>query len=191
MKLTQIEPIIESLPRGPILRKIIALALRILTGVVIFAGLFVVLGVIGQTINLLGNNLAEALGHLIALVLIVAAILLAVKVLLFRARNILIENETEYPLIRISALLLRTGGELIALFYSAAGLVAGIMVWFGGQFPFIPTIWQFFSIYGTPPFILGLGIIFSSLLQALFGLIVLYLLAELLILFRNLALRSN
>jgi len=186
MNLKQIEPVVESLAKGPIVRKTLALTLRVLTGVLIFAGLFVVLGAIGEIINIISFSATQALGIMLSLVLVIVGFVLAVKILLFRARTILISQENDYPIIHLSALLLRTGGELLVLFYSVVGIVSGIMIWFGGDLS-IPILWHSFFSPGLPPFILGLGIILFSLTQAIFSFILFYLGAELLLLLRNIA----
>lgn len=187
MNLSGFEPFLESLAKGPVLRKTLALTLRILAAVLILAGLFMALGTIGQIINVIRIDAAEALGGLLSLVLIVAGFFLAVKVVLFRAKSILTSSESEYPIVSLSLLLLRTAGELLALFYSVFGFISGITIWFGGEFPFLPSFWRSLFLPGIPAFILGLGIILASLLQAILMLLAFYLLAELLLLLRDLA----
>ena len=201
MKLTKIEPIINSLPNGTILRKTIALALRILTGVAVFLGLFTILDFIGTTIDVIDQSPAQALGALISIALIIIAMVIAVKILLLRAKNILAGNQTEYPIIHLSLPLLRTAGDMLALYYTTAGLIAGIMHWFGGNLP-ITDFWQMLilssdawrlllssGISNIPSVILGLGIILSSLIQGLISLLFFYLLAELLIVLKRLTLK--
>lgn len=201
MRLTNIEPIINSLPKGRILRKTIALALRILTGVAVFLGLFTTLNFIGKIIDAVDHSPALALGLLISVALVIIAIAVAVKILLLRAKNILVGNQMEYPLIQLSIPLLRTVGDMLALASSTAGLIAGILHWFGGDLPFITDYWHlwffstdtclltFLGITSIPAVILGLGIILSGLIQGLIGLLFFYLLAELLNLLKGLALK--
>lgn len=191
MKLTQIEPLVESLSRGPVLRKVFALAMRILVGVCVLAGLFLVLGGIGEIINVIRHSAGQALGIILSLILLVFGIILAVKVLLFRAHTIQVSSENDYPIIYLAVLLLRTAGELTALFSAVMGTIAGLMVWFGSEFPFLPVLAQPLFSLGNPPFIVGLSAILTSLFQAAIALAGFYLAAELLLLLRNIALNTR
>lgn len=191
MKLNEIEPFVESLSKGPFFRKILALAMRIAAVLMVFVGLYVVLGMIGTTIMAIRTDAARALGTLMAMVLAIAVFFLVVKILLFRARSILILGDGDYPVLQMSALLLRTSSEVLALIFAGAGLISGIMHWFGGAYFPIPGLWDSFFLPGAPSFVLGLGMILSGLFQAVTVLIVFYLLAELLLLFRNIALNTQ
>lgn len=191
MKLKQIETLADSLSRGPVLRKVFALALRILAGVCILAGLFLVLGGIGETINVIRYSAAQALGIILSLALLVCGIIVVVKVLFYRAGTIHTGGADQYPIVHLSALLLRTGGELSALFIGIVGTIAGVMIWFGGEFPFLPFLWNPVVSSADPSFFLGLTAILSSLFQAVLALLCFYLVAELLLLFRNIALNTQ
>ena len=123
MKISQIEPFVESLSQGPQLRKILALVLRVLAVLAGCTGLFFFLYVLGQIVIAVRTDVLEALGLLFALAIVVAVFFVAVKILLFRAKGLLLQTEYEYPLAVIASLLLKTIG-LLTLF--AGGRLAGI-----------------------------------------------------------------
>jgi|GEM_PF-2523396 len=189
LKIWQVEPVVDSLSKGPLLRKIIVVTLKILVGIALLSGLVMAMEMIDRLMSGISGSI-EGLGILLSLVLTAAATFLAIKILLHRAKCISYDQESNYPVISLCELLLKTGGELWALGYTSLGLVSGIMVWFGGDSPTIPGLWVPIS-HNTPSFLLGLGTILSGLFQALVMLVLSYLLAELLLLLRNIAANNN
>jgi hypothetical protein len=183
--INQIEPTLESLSKGPLLRKITVLILRILAVAIIFLGLLAFLGGIAAIIDIIPYNLSHGLGVTLALVIMILAIFLAVKILLFRARTVQICSEHNYPVIYLSSILLRCGGELLALSSIAMGIASGILLWFSGGLSLeglpLPA-----GLIEGPPFITGLVAIISAAVSGVFILIFFYLLAELLLLIRKL-----
>ena len=190
MKISQIEPFVESLSQGPQLRKILALALRVLAVLAGCTGLFFFLYVLGQIVIAVRTDVLEALGLLFALAIVVAVFFVAVKILLFRAKGLLLQTEYEYPLAVIASLLLKTIGELLTLFAGGSGLFAGILIWFGRVYPAIPSLSPPFVhalLFPASSFVQGLILIIASQVYALVLLVFFYLLAELLLMFRNIA----
>ncbi len=186
MKKVQVEPFVESLFQGPLLRRIIAWVLRVVAVVVAFTGLFFAFSIIGGIVQVISYDVPQALGLLIALIVVLAAFFVAVKVLFFRAKVLLSQRELDYPITTISSLLLKVLGELLALFASGAGLVTGILLWFVGSNSDIPGFLQGL-VFPAPSFVQGLVLIIASQVYALLTLTFFYLLAELLNIFRNIA----
>lgn len=184
--INQIEPTLESLAKGPLLRKVTALILRILAVALVLSGLLAFLGGIAAIIEIIPYNLAHGLGITISLVLMILAVFLAVRILLFRARSILICGENDYPVIHLSSILLRGCGELLALCWTTLGLTAGILIWFSGTYSLQGIPFPVIFAQG-PAFIAGLAAVLSALVMGVFILIFFYLLAELLLLLRKLA----
>lgn len=183
--INQIEPTLESLAKGPLLRKITTLILRILAVAFVLFGLLAFLGGIAAIIDTIPHNLAHGLGITLSLAVMILAVFIAVKILLFRARAILICGENHYPVIHLSAILLRGSGELLALCWTTLGLIAGILIWFSGSSSLKEIPFPVMFIPG-PPFLTGLAAILSALVLGVFILIFFYLLAELLLLLRKL-----
>lgn len=189
MKFYQVEPFVDSLSQGPKLRKILALALRVLAVMAACTGLFFFLGILGQIVSVVRTDVLQAFGLLFALAIVVAVFFVAVKILLFRAKCLLIQTETEYPMATIASLMLKTIGELLALLAGGSGLYAGILIWFGGGVAIPSLIPSFIHalIFTASSFIQGLILIIASQVYALMLLIFFYLLAELLHMLRRIA----
>lgn len=183
--INQIEPTVESLAKGPLLRKITVLILRIIAVSIVFLGLLAFLGGIAAIIDIIPYNLSHGLGITLALVIMILAIFIAVKILLFRARTVRICGENNYPVIYLSSILLRCTGEIVALFWTATGLAASILIWFSGGLSLEGLPFPALIIQG-PPFLTGLVTLLSAVICGVFILIFFYLLAELLLLLRKL-----
>lgn len=183
--INQIEPTLESLAKGPLLRKITLLVLRVMAVAIIFLGLLTFLGGIAAIIDIIPYNLSHGLGVTLALIIMILAIFLAVRIILFRARSVQICGENTYPVIYLSSILLRCVGELVAMSWIAMGLASGILLWFSGGLTLeglpLPAI-----LVQGPPFLTGLVAIVSAAAGGVFILIFFYLLAELLLLLRKL-----
>lgn len=186
MKKIQVEPFIESLSQGPLLRKILTWVLRVLAVVLAFTGLFLALSIIGQIVDVISHDVPQASGLLIALVIVLAVFYVAVRLLFFRAKALMLQSELDYPMTTIASLVLKIAGELLALFASGAGLVTGILLWFIGSYSDIPGFLQRL-VFSGPSFVQGLVLIIASQVYALLMLTFFYLLAELLTMFRNMA----
>jgi NADH:ubiquinone oxidoreductase subunit K len=188
----KLDTFLEFLPQGPFLRKAFTYLLWVAAGVLVFAGLFYIIDLIMYLPNT--QHPAGALGTLIAVLIAAAGVGMALMVVLFRARDIQDYPPQTYSITHLSAQLLRVTGELQAIFHLVAGFSAGIMYWFGGQprLPYFDSLmWRLLHFAAYPPFISGLFTILACLLQAAITLIAFYLLAELLLIFRDIALKNR
>lgn len=182
----RIEPVVDSLSRGPVLSRVLTVLFRVLAGVAVFLGLIISLAILGAVVNSLGNDAVQALGMLIALAVAVAYFFLAVKVLLYRAKCFPAHSGDVYPVISLSALVLKAAGELSALFASAWGLFAGISIWFAGDF--LPAIAFLDFIEAIEiSFFSGLLAVLAGQIYAVAALLFSYLLSELLRLLTDIA----
>lgn len=188
MKKIQVEPFVESLSKGPLLRRILTWVLRVLAVVMAFTGLFLALSIIGRIVDVISYDVPQALGLLIALVIVLAVFFVAIKILLFRAKELLLQRELDYPMTTIASSLLKVFGELLALLISGTGLVTGILLWFVGSYSDVPGFMHGL-IFTDTSFVQGLVLIIASQVYAILILVFSYLLAELLTMFRNIAVK--
>src|SRR5690554_4277925 len=101
--------IMEALPLGPMLRKAIHVLLWILTGLVVFAGLYYVIDMIMSLTY--AQNPVEVIGtHISILVLLAGTAVLGI-VLLFRIQDIANLNSLNYPVMQIRSEERRVGKE--------------------------------------------------------------------------------
>lgn len=193
MLTNKLEHFLDSLPRGPLLRKIYYLLLWIAAGILAFAGLFYIIDLLMSLAQ--AANPAQVLGTIFAALISVAGVALAVLVILARTQGI---DEfsflKDYSVIHLLAQLLRLAGEVVVIFHLVTGLSAGVMLWFGSQ-PHLPyfdsLMWKVLSYAAFPSFLSGLFAILSGTLQAAITLLLYYAAAELLFLLRDIALKSR
>lgn len=189
-KLTQF---LNDLPEGPILRRIFSVLLRVGAGFLAFAGLFYIIDLLMSLAH--AGNPADVLGVIFAVLITAAGTSLAIAVIIIRAEGIgEFSFIRDYSVTHLSAQLLRLTGEVLAIFHLAAGLSAGIMIWFGCQprLPYFDSLmWRTLSFAAFPSFIAGLFAVLASILQSALTLLICYLGAELLLLFRDWAGKSR
>ena len=188
----KLELFLESLPQGPSLRRIFTCLLWVAAGILVFAGLFYIIDLIMYLPD--SQHPAQVLGTGIAILIALVGVGLALAVVMYKARDIQVYPPQSYSISHLSAQLLRAAGELQAIFHLVTGLSAGIMYWFGGQprLPYFDSLmWRLLNFASYPPFISGLLTILACLLQAAVTLLSFYLLAELLIIMRDIPLRNR
>lgn|SRR5690554_57100 len=183
--------IMEALPLGPMLRKAIHVLLWILTGLVVFAGLYYVIDMIMSLTY--AQNPVEVIGTLISILVLLAGTAVLGIVLLFRIQDIANLNSLNYPVMQIGAHLLRMLGEVLAVVHVVAGVTIGIAHWFGAYqaLPYFNSLMSRILLFASfPSFVSGLMAILASAFQAALTIIACYLGAELLLLLRNLTARK-
>lgn len=183
---------LKQLPRGPALRKIFSVLLWVLAALTIFAGLYFI---IDMFMALSQAELpAAVLGTIIAALATAVGTALIVLTILHHLPDLRGTSPPDYPVIHLVALLLRLLGEGLAAFHLAAGLATGIAFWFGSR-PSLPyfqsLMWRILGFAAFPPFISGLIAILASVFQAALSLLACYLAAELLLLLRELPLKTK
>lgn len=190
--LNKLEAFVESLPQGQVLRVIFRVLLYLGAGITVFLGLFFVIDLLLYLP--MAHHAAEALGTLLAMLIAIAGILTALFFILTRAKKLSVDPPHSYPIVHLSAQLLRITGEVLAIFHLVAGLSAGIMFWFGGypRLPYFESwMWRILNFATYPPFLSGLLTILACIFQAAITLATLYLAAEVLMLLRDMSLRSR
>lgn len=191
--LKKLKLLLESLPHGPLLRKIIAALLWAAAGILVFAGLFYCIDLI---LCLSGtSSAAQVLGAIIAILIILGGVALMLFILYTRIPDVQAHPAGQsYSITHTAALLLRLSGEILAVFHLITGLSAGIMFWFGSnpRLPYFDSLmWRIMNFASFPSFISGLLSILACVFQAAVTLVIYYLMAELLLMFRDIALRNR
>jgi hypothetical protein len=174
---------LQLISQGKFFRRVFAIALKVLAGVIALAGL---LGWIAAWKLVFELPAAGILGGIVFQVLFVVAIYMVVHTLLIRARDITNLPEAEFTVIPIASIFIKLTGEIYACFGIVIAVGGGILIWFAGGYaqtilstsreiiPFLPS-----SSEGT--FVDGLVFIAAGALIAFFVLVFFYLLSELVV----------
>ncbi|MDQ2899954.1 MAG: hypothetical protein M3Y07_09160 [Acidobacteriota bacterium] len=125
-------PVLDALNRGPVIRKAVAIALRVV-GILIalggLAGIITVLKLIFQT-----NVPAElTIGGLLLAGLVAVALLCIVQICFYRARSIDALSESDYTVVPIVSIALRAIGEVIGTLGVAAATGGFFAILLGGS----------------------------------------------------------
>jgi len=188
----KLEQFLENLPLGTALKRIATVLLWILAVLVVFAGLYYIIDMMMTLSD--ARHPAAVLGTLLAALIICIGTCLLTVVLLHRLRLLGQEPVQTYPTTSLAAFLSRLVGEILAIFHATTGLSTGIILWFGG-YPRLPyfrsLMWKILNFAAFPPFISGLFAILASIFQAGLVLLGCYLVAELLLLIRDIPLKTR
>ena len=178
--------VLQTLESGSIIRIGVTLALRILGGLTVLAGIYSVIELLKAAFNL---PTADTITGIVVAALIGLAFFSAFQVLFYRAASVSELGSSSFTVMEIVSILLRTIGEVYAMLAAVVGLAGCLFTWFvgihGGNFgaSFFPAL----PIPIDNQFLFGLAfLVFLNLLG--FGVLILfYFLAETVVVMADIA----
>lgn len=195
-----LEPFFHALSDGKLIRTTMAWVLRILAVIVALIGVFWFIAFVGFGIKASDNGVGErTAGILIGCVLFALIGLawgyLAAGILAFRARSISELGDSHFTVLSILSLLFRLNGELTFVTYSLLGVGGCFFVWLTDFSPFselgllgerLP-----FAESTSSGFLGGIELAIFFLLLAFAGIVFFYALAELTVVWVEIALNTR
>lgn len=171
--------VLQQLAQEKFLRKICAIALRLLAVVAVFAGLTGFVKIWNYTVNQQGSEIP---GCVIFILAFAVAVYMVVHSLLIRAGQLLELPETQFGMVSIASIFLRLGGELYVSVSLPIAIGGGIFIWFGREDAkdFITSVVPMVKSFGDGTFLGGIEFMLGGVFYALFVLLLSYLLSELL-----------
>lgn len=162
-KALNIQPLMDKLKSGQIIRQILSVFFRFVAGVLGLALLWLWLRMWRgmDDVNFLGK-----LALLIWQAAFLYASVLVVKILCARAAEIMDYPDSDYVVVPVIAMLMKTKGQMLLVFFGIISVPAMLMVWFGGG-ALCPDSGNAF-VSGIVAFILSWMIGFLSLIVAQF-----------------------
>lgn len=129
-KATNIQPLLDQFKSGRVLRRTLSVIYRI---VAVLMGLALLWFWI-RSWEFIGDlNFFGGLAFLIWQISFPYAAFLAIKVLYLRAREIKDSPDSDYVVVPVMAMLLKTNGEMIFIFLAVMSLPAMLLTWLGGS----------------------------------------------------------
>jgi hypothetical protein len=195
-----LDPFFHALSDGKIIRHTVSWVLRILAVIVALLGIvwfiaFIGIGFKGSDSGLGNRSAAVLIGCLLFSLFGLAWGYLASGVLFFRASSVKDLGDSQFTVLSVLSILFRANGELSFVTYSLLGVGACLFVWFtnfspfselgmlGSQIPFVET--------AASGFVGGLEIAIFMLLVAFVGIVISYALAELTVVWVEIALNTR
>ncbi len=167
--------VLQFISEGKILRKLVAIALRVLAISIAFTSL---VGWIVKWKFVFSLPVNGIIGGIIFQLLMVVAVYMVVHVMLIRAHNIERLPESEYTVIPIVSLCLKLIGEMYASFLAVMAVAGGLYIWMTGGdagsdllgfiSPLVPAIQELTFIGGVKFILTGATMGFVTLLVAYF-----------------------
>lgn len=170
--------LIPMLNKPGFLNSLVAVALRVLSAVVVLVSLASIFTAGKVTFSLQAHSI---MGGILFQIFYIVAIYSVVHAILIRARDIEHLPTSEFMVLPMGSLLLKLIGEVYAFFVAMTAIGGGIFVWFTNQ-PvsaiMSPVPW-FFPVPHSPNFTGGITIMLGGTLLAAAVLIGFYMLSEL------------
>lgn len=162
------------------LRQICGYVVRGLAVVTFFAGLTGFVHIWKFTESLSGGQIP---GAVLFLLIFVIAIYMVIHILWIRGAQFFALPEAEFSISHFSELFLKTAAEVYAAFSMPMAVACGVLIWFtgGGAQGIMMKVVPFAKRFGDYSFTGGLLHMVGGVLYAFFFFILLYLLAELLV----------
>jgi hypothetical protein len=172
-------PVLKALEDGKVIRKAIALALQISAVFVVVAGLYLLVEVLKFSFNI--RSAEGTIGGLVFSGVLVITVACVAQILFYRAASVKALGESPFTVIPIFSILLRAVGETYATAGVAVGVGGCLFVWLAGFNPMqmLGPLGGLLPSSGTQAnFLGGISFLLYLTLVSLFFLIVLYFLAE-------------
>jgi hypothetical protein len=172
-------PVLRALEDGKVIRKAIALALQVSGILALVAGLFLVIQVLKFSFNI--QSAEGTIGGLFLGAVLVISVACVAQIFFYRAASVRALGESPFTVIPIFSILLRTLGETYATVGVSLGVGGCLFIWLAGISP----LQMLGAMGGLLPsfsaeanFLGGISFLLYLTLFSLFFLIVLYFLAE-------------
>lgn len=183
-----------ALEQGSIIRKAVALALRILGILLVLSGIYLLVQILKYSFQM-GVPTQFTMGGLILAVLIAAGIFGMMQVCFFRAATVGKLGESPFTVMPVISILLRAFAEVYAVALATLGVGGCLFIWFSGMNPmtilgplgsFVP-LPEPQVLLGNSQFLDGIGFLVGMALFAFTFLVFFYFLAELVLVFVDIA----
>ena len=176
-----IYPVLNSLNNGGIIRKSIAVLLRILGLLSALVGIVAALAALKYSFQ--GDHIETTLGGLVFTIVVLLAFWCIVQIYFYRAGRIAELRDSEFTIIPVVSILFRLLGEITATGLVAIGVGGCALCWFAGMSPGnllsdIGPMFSFFSPAGGG-FLGGIVFVIQFIVLAFCCLMGFYFLAEL------------
>jgi hypothetical protein len=171
-------PVLKALSNGQVIRKSIALALRVLAVLSVLFGAYLLIEILKTAFQLPNEG---TIGGILFALIFLTTVLSIGQIFWFRANSVLDLGDSPFTVIPIVSLLLRTAGEVYAALGVAVGVGGCLFIWFAKNNPF----WLLRGLTGILPsaspeatFMGGISFLVYLAVISLLVLIVFYFLAE-------------
>ena len=168
--LTFLYPLLESLSKGSLIRKVMIFLFRLI-GVLIF------IGGIYFFINAIGH--APDFWFVILFILVLIASLISIQIWFYRANAISQLDDSDFTVISIFSHVFRAFGEIYALYTLVISIGGVLILWFSNYVYNLMEFTRYIPLVGLDSTFVG-GILFfiASIVAAFFVLLLSYFLAE-------------
>lgn len=184
--------VFEGLERGSVIRRAVALALRILGILLALAGIYFLVQILKFSFQT-GVPTQYTLGGLILAALLALGIFGMMQVCFFRAATINRLGESPFTVMPVISILLRAFGEVYAVALTTLGFGGCLFIWFSGTNPMnlLGSIGSFLPqpqlLGGNGMFLDGVEFLVTMALVAFGFLVLFYFLAELVVVLADIA----
>ncbi len=180
--------VLGALERGSVIRKLVALALRVVGILIVLAGIYFLVQILKLSFQL---STQGTLGGLIYAVIFVAGIFAMLQICFYRAGSVSKLDESPFPVMSVISILFRASGEIYAVALAAAGLGGCLFIWFSGMNPMalFSALGGFFpqAYGGGGTFLDGVEFLISMVLAGFASLFLLYFMAEVVLVLADIA----
>lgn len=198
-KLAFMPAMIKSFAEGRFINRAWGFILRVLAILVVVAGAIRWVPLWSYTVN---YSTGGIIGLVLFQLIFIIAIYMVAHALLIRARDINELPQSDYMVMKIVSVLLKTIGEIMASSMMAGGFAGGLMIWFVGynaryilyeMGTIIPLMGRLINsgIYAENMFVGGLLFLIGGILLALFILLLSYLFSEILLATADIAINTK
>lgn len=132
-KLMFFYPVLKVLNDGSVVRRSVAIALRVLAVLFVLGGIFLSIEVLKTSFQF--QTTEASFGGILFTVILLAANLACAQVLWFRADSVRDLEDSSFTVIPIVSILLRTGGEVYATLLFALGIGGCLLLWIARTSP--------------------------------------------------------
>jgi hypothetical protein len=183
-------PALDALSDGRIIRRTVTALLRVEGVLNLLFGLIVFIAILKESFRAEGMSIT--IGGIVFAVVLAAAIVCVSQIQFYRANSVEALGESTFTVIPIVSILFRMVGECYAVFAVALGAGGCFFFWLAGHSPFemlpLGAISHFFPTGSEgSAFVGGLLFLLWSLMAAFFVLIIFYFLAELTLVWADIA----
>ncbi|HZP16978.1 MAG TPA: zinc ribbon domain-containing protein [Terriglobales bacterium] len=124
--------VLRALSEGKVIRTAVALTMQILAVVLLLGGIYLLVELLKASSQMPAGG---TIGGILLAVIMVAAIFAVSQINLYRAQAVRELPDSQFTIIPIISILLRTAGEVYAVLAVAAAIGGCLFIWFSGASP--------------------------------------------------------
>lgn len=181
--------VLGALERGNVMRKVMAMALRIVGMLIVLGGLYGLFEILKASFQL---SAQAGVGGVIFSLVFIAGIFAMVQICFYRAGSIDRLGESPFPVMSVISIGFRAGGEIYAVLMAVAGIGGCLFIWFAQLNPVsllgpLAALLPSMTFTGNASFPGGLALLIEMVLVGFATLVFFYFLAEVVLVLADIA----